>query len=107
MKRALVLFAIGVLAAGALWVRGCSGPTPRLLQARMRGPLVEVVLENDSAGEGVVQVDLRLHPPDGGPPLVHSEHARLQPHDRSRLTIRVEGARGDESVEAALDYPPR
>jgi hypothetical protein len=73
----------------------------------MRGPVAEVTVRNDSGGEGAVQIDFVLRPRGGGPPLLHSERATLRPHQTARIEAHVDGARGDEQVEAEVDYPPR
>ncbi len=106
MRAALVAF--GALCAAALvFLRHCSGPRPSVVSARMRGSVVEAMVRNDSGGEGAVQVDFILRPKGGGVPLLHSERATLRPHETARIEARVDGARGDEQVEAEVDYPPR
>jgi len=107
MTRALLLLLAGLLVGGVAFVRGCSGPRPELVSARLRGNLVEAVVKNAGSGEGEVQVDFRLRPRAGGAPLLHSEKATLRPHETARIEGRVEGARGDEQVDVELDYPPR
>lgn len=106
MTRALVPILV-FFAAGLLFVRHCSGPRPRLVSARMRGQVAEGVVRNEGAGEGGIQVDFVLRPRHGGPPLLRTERATLRPHETARIEARVEGARGDEQVEAEVDYPPR
>jgi len=107
MKRALLgLFAF-VLVAGFAWVRGCSGPRPQLVSARMRGSVAEATIRNAGWGEGAIQVDFRLRPRGGGAPLLRSEKATLRPRETARVEARVEGARGDEQLEVEVDYPPR
>ena len=107
MIRAIVVVAAVVLAAGIGYARGCTGPRPELVSARMRGPVAEAVVRNAGSGEGQIQVDFRLRPRAGGPPLLHSEKATLRSRETARIEARVEGARGDEQVEVELDYPPR
>lgn len=108
MTRVAPLLLLGIfVVAGVAFVRGCSGPRPQLVSARMRGPVVEAVVRNTGAGEGLIQVDFRLRPRAGGVPLLHSERATLRPHETARIEAKVDGARGDEQVEVELDYPPR
>ncbi|HZX96326.1 MAG TPA: hypothetical protein VFE90_17525 [Myxococcales bacterium] len=107
MIRPVLMLAALVLIGGALFVRACSGPRPELVSARMRGAAVEIVVRNAGFGEGQVQLDLRLYPRAGGPPLLRSEKATLRPHETARIEHKVEGARGDERVEVEIDYPPR
>jgi len=107
MRRALAIFAGVVLLAAVGFVRHCSGPTPELVSARMRGTVAEAVVRNAGRGEGLLQIDFRLRPKGGGPPLLHSEKATLRPGETARIEARVDGARGDEQVEVELDYPPR
>ena len=107
MIRALLLL-LGVLVlAGIGFVRGCSGPRPELVSARMRGKVAEAVVRNAGSGEGLVEVDFRLWPRSGGPPLLKSERATLRPHEVARIEAEFDAARGDERVEVELDYPPR
>ena len=106
MRPLLLLLALGVIAAGA-FVRGCSGPRPRLVSARMRGQVAEAVVRNAGFGEGEIQVDFRVRPKAGGVPLLRSEKATLRPHETAVVTTRIEGARGDEQLEIELDYPAR
>jgi len=107
MIRALLLL-LGVLVlAGIGFVRGCSGPRPELVSARMRGPVAEAVVRNAGPGEGQIEVDFRLRPRAGGAPLLKSERATLRPHEVARIEVKIDGARGDERVEVGLDYPPR
>jgi hypothetical protein len=107
MTRALLLLIGVAIGAGVAFARGCSGPRPELVSARMRGSVVEAVIRNGGGGEGQVQVDFRLRPRTGGAPLLHSEKATLRPHETARIEANVAGARGDEQVEVELDYPPR
>jgi hypothetical protein len=102
----LVFLAVSLLALGAL-VRGCSGPRPRLVSSRMRGQVAEAMVRNDGFGEGEIQVDFRVRPRAGGPPLLRSERATLRPHETARVATRIEGARGDEELEVEVDYPAR
>lgn len=106
MIRALVALLAVILACGALWVRGCSGPRPQLVSARMRGQVAEAVVKNTGFGEGQVQVDFRVRP-RSGPPVLRSEKATLRAHETARVETRIEGARGDEQVDVEVDYPPR
>jgi hypothetical protein len=107
MKRALLLLLAFVLISGIGFVRGCSGPRPELVSARMRGAVAEVVVRNAGSGEGLVQVDLRLRPRAGGAPVLHTEKATLRPYETAKIEARIDGARGDEQLEVELDYPPR
>ncbi len=107
MIRAISFFLALVVVGTVLWVRGCSGPRPEIVSARMRGPVAEVVVRNAGWGEGVVQVDFRVRPRGGAAPSLRSEKATLRPHETARVEVRIEGARGDEQVEAEVDYPPR
>jgi len=107
MKRALFTSLTVVLVAGLAWVRGCSGPRPQLLSARMRGPVAEATIRNTGWGEGAIQVDFRLRPRGGGAPLLRSEKATLRPRETARVEVRIDGARGDEQLDVELDYPPR
>src|SRR5205085_10238418 len=59
MKRAVLALVAFVLVAGFAWVRGCSGPRPQLVSARMRGTVAEAVIRNAGCGEGAIQVDFR------------------------------------------------
>lgn len=102
----LVLLALAVVATAG-FVRGCTGPTPQLVSARMRGQIAEAVVRNGGGGEGEIQVDFRVRPKTGGAPLLHSEKATLRPRETVRVEARIEGARGDEQVEVELDYPAR
>jgi hypothetical protein len=105
--RALLLLLGLLVLAGIGFVRGCSGPRPELVSARMRGKVAEAVVRNAGSGEGLIQVDFRLRPRAGGPPLLKSERATLRPHEVARVEVQFDLARGDESVEVELDYPPR
>jgi hypothetical protein len=107
MRGALIGIAVVMLACGLAWIRGCSGPRPQLVSARMRGSTAEAVVRNGGWGEGVVQVDFRVRPRGGGAPLLHSEKATLRPHEIARVEARIDGARGDEQLEVELGYPPR
>ena len=107
MKRGIGLFAAGTLLAFILFARFCSGPRPRVVEARVRGNRAEIVLRNDSSGEGDVQVEVRARPRGGGPPLVQTRTTSLRGNDVARVEIPLEGARGDESLEVKVDYPPR
>jgi hypothetical protein len=107
MRGTLLALAVLALVATAAAIRGCSGPRPQLVSARMRGSTAEAVVRNTGWGEGVVQVDFRVRPRGGGPVVVHSEKAALRPHETARVEARIEGARGDEQVDAEVDYPPR
>ena len=107
MIRSLLLLLAFALACGVLWVRGCSGPRPLLLSARMRGPVAEAIVRNEGGGEGQIQVDFRVRPKGAGATILRSEKATLRPHETARVETRFEGARGDEQVEAEVDYPPR
>jgi len=107
MIRALLLL-LGVLVLACIgFVRGCSGPRPELVSARMRGTVAEAVVRNAGSGEGQIEVDFRLRPRVGGPPLLKSERATLRPREVARIEVKIDGARGDERVEVELDYPPR
>jgi hypothetical protein len=106
MKAGLLALA-ALVAATLLFLRHCGGPDPRLVSARMRGPVVEAVLRNESGGEGDVQIDFTLRRRDGSPPLLHTQRATLRPHETARVEARIDGAHGDEQVEAEIDYPPR
>jgi hypothetical protein len=103
--------ALAIMAAMAvcvvLFVRGCSGPRPELVSARMRGAVLEIVVRNAGFGEGQVQLDTRLYPRGGGAPILRSEKATLRPRETARVEQRIDGARGDERVEVEIDYPPR
>lgn len=107
MTRAILLLMAVLVGAGLAFVRGCSGPQPELVSARMRGSVVEAVVRNAGSGEGQVQLDFRVRPRPGGAPFLRSEKANLGPHETARIEVRIEGARGDEQVEVELDYPPR
>ena len=107
MIRTVALLLAAAILVGALFIRGCSGPRPQLVSARMRGPIAEAVVKNAGWGEGVVQIDLRVRPRGGGPATLRSEKATLRPHETARIETRIEGARGDEQVEVEVDYPPR
>jgi len=107
MKRALLASLTVVLIAGLAWVRGCSGPRPQLVSARMRGPVAEATVRNAGWGEGVIQLDFRVRSRGGGAPLLRSEKATLRPRETARVEVRVDGARGDEQLDVELDYPPR
>jgi hypothetical protein len=107
MKRAIATLAAVLIAGGIGYARGCTGPKPELVSARMRGPVAEAVVRNAGSGEGQIQIDFRLRPRAGGAPLLHSEKATLRPRETARIEARVDGARGDEQVEVELDYPPR
>jgi hypothetical protein len=107
MKGALFVVIAVLLVAGFAWVRGCSGPRPQLVSARMRGPVAEATVRNASWGEGAIQVDFRVRPRGGGAPLLRSEKATLRPRETARVEVRVDGARGDEQLDVELDYPPR
>jgi len=107
MIRALVWLAAFVLVCGALWVRGCSGPRPQVVSSRMRAQAAEAVIRNAGFGEGEVQVDFRVRPRGGGPPILRSRKATLRPHETAKVEARIEGARGDEQLEVEVDYPPR
>jgi hypothetical protein len=107
MTRALLVLAAVVLLAGFGWIRGCSGPRPQLVSARMRGPVAEAVVRNQGWGEGLVQIDFRVRPRGGGTALLHSEKATLRPHETARVEARIDGARGDEQLEVEVDYPAR
>jgi len=107
MKRALLASLTVVLIAGLAWVRGCSGPRPQLVSARMRGPVAEATVRNAGWGEGVIQVDFRRRRRGGGAPLLRSGKAALRPRGTARVEVRVDGARGDEQLDVGLDYPPR
>jgi hypothetical protein len=107
MKGTLLGLAVAILVAALAWVRGCSGPRPQLVSARMRGSFAEAVVRNAGWGEGVVQVDFRVLPRGGGAPLLRSRKATLRPHETARVEARIDGARGDEQLEVELDYPPR
>ena len=106
IRAALVVVALAFV-AGALFVRGCSGPRPELVSARMRGAVLEIVVRNAGFGEGQVQLDSRLYPRGGGAPILRSEKATLRPHETAHIEQRIDGARGDERVEVEIDYPPR
>ena len=80
MRRALLVLLAVVLLSGFAFVRGCSGPRPQLVSARMRGPVAEAIVRNASFGEGQIEVDFRLRPRAGGAPFLHSERAALRPH---------------------------
>ena len=107
MRRALLLALALPVFAGAAFVRGCSGPQPKLVSARMRGQVAEALVRNAGGGEGEIQVDFRVRPKAGGPPLLRSEKASLRPHETARVESRFDGARGDEQLEVELDYPAR
>jgi opacity protein-like surface antigen len=107
MRRALVALAAVALLSGLAFVRGCSGPRPQLVSARMRGPVAEAIVRNGSFGEGQIQVDFRVHPRAGGAPFLHSEKPTLRPHETARIEVRIDGARGDEQLDVEVDYPPR
>jgi hypothetical protein len=107
MTRAILLLMTVLVAAGVAFVRGCSGPRPELVSARMRGPVAEAVVRNAGSGEGQVQLDFRVRPRASGAPILKSERATLGPHETARVEVRIDGARGDEQVEVELDYPPR
>jgi len=107
MKRLLLVAALLVAAAGVAFVRGCSGPRPALVSARMRGQIAEAVVRNEGSGEGEIQVDFRARPRSGGPALQKSRKATLRPQETARVEATLEGARGDEQLEVELDYPAR
>jgi hypothetical protein len=107
MKGTLFCLAAVAIVAVFAWIRGCSGPRPEVVSARMRGSTAEAVVRNAGWGEGAVQVDFRLKPRGSGAPLVHSEKATLRPRETARVEARIEGARGDEQLEVEVDYPPR
>ncbi|HET7787775.1 MAG TPA: hypothetical protein VFL36_17520 [Myxococcales bacterium] len=106
IRAALAIVAAAAL-CGVLWVRGCSGPRPELVSARMRGAVLEIVVRNAGFGEGQIQLDSRLHPRGGGAPILRSDKATLRPRETVHIDQRVDGARGDERVEVEIDYPPR
>jgi hypothetical protein len=106
IRTALVTAAL-VVACGALFVRGCSGPRPELVSARMRGAVLEIVVRNAGSGEGQVQLDSRVFPRGGGAAILRSEKATLRPRETAHIEQKIDGARGDERVEVELDYPPR
>jgi hypothetical protein len=107
----MIRAALGTVAAlavcAALFVRGCSGPRPELVSARMRGTVLEIVVRNAGSGEGQVQLDSRIHPRGGGAPILRTEKASLRPRETAHIEEKIDGARGDERVEVELDYPPR
>jgi hypothetical protein len=105
MKRALLGLVI-CLGVGVLFVRSCSGPRPRLVSARMHGNVAVATVRNDGAGEGQIDVQFTVRGASG-PPVVRNERATLGPHQEARIESRIDGARGDERVEAEVDYPPR
>jgi hypothetical protein len=107
MRRAIGTLVVVILVATIGYARGCTGPRPELVSARMRGTVAEAVVRNAGSGEGEIQVDFRLRPRAGGAPLLHSEKATLRPRETARIEAQVDGARGDEQVEVDLDYPPR
>lgn len=105
MKRAIA-GVLGMIAAGVLFVRSCSGPRPRLVSARLRGDVAVAVVRNDGFGEGQIDVQFTVRGRTGAP-IVKSERAMLGPRQEARIESRIEGARGDERVEVEVDYPPR
>ncbi|MGE5047727.1 MAG: hypothetical protein ACM3PC_04105 [Deltaproteobacteria bacterium] len=107
MIRAALAIVVAVALCGVLWVRGCSGPRPELVSARMHGAVLEIVVRNAGSGEGQVQLDSRLYPRGGGAPILRSEKATLRPRETAHVEQRIDGARGDERVEVEIDYPPR
>ncbi|HET9753876.1 MAG TPA: hypothetical protein VFP52_12975 [Myxococcales bacterium] len=107
MIRAAVGIVVALVLGGVLWVRGCSGPRPELVSARMRGVVLEIVVRNAGFGEGQIQLDSRLYPRSGGAPILRSEKATLRPRETVHVDQRIDGARGDERVEVEIDYPPR
>jgi hypothetical protein len=107
MIRAALVIAAALVVGGAFFVRGCSGPRPELVSARMRGAILEIVVRNTGFGEGQVQLDARIYPRAGGAPVLRSEKATLRPRETAHLEQRIDGARGDERVEVEIDYPPR
>ena len=102
----IALAALSVALAGALFVRSCSGPRPRLVSARMRGQVAVATVRNDGFGEGQIDVQFTVRG-RSGPPQIKSERATLAPHQEARIESRIDGARGDEQVEVEVDYPPR
>ena len=107
MIRTLLLLLAAAIACAVLWVRGCSGPRPQLVSARMRGQVAEAVVRNEGRGEGEVQVDFRARPRGGGAAILQTVKATLRPHETARVEAKIEGARGDEQLDVEVDYPPR
>jgi hypothetical protein len=107
MRQGIGALAAIVLASFGLFIRFCSGPRPRVLEAHMHGNRAEVLVRNDSFGEGVVQVEARAIPRSGASPIVQMRGASLRPYEVIRVELPMEGARGDELLDVKIDYPPR
>ncbi|MFN2548411.1 MAG: hypothetical protein ABR567_13340 [Myxococcales bacterium] len=97
---------LALVAIGALFVHSCSGPRPRLVSAHMRGPVASATVRNEGPGEGEVEVEFRVQG-RAGPVVTKSEKASIAPHEEVVVESRIDGARGDERVEAQVVYPPR